>query len=268
MLDIKHVNISSFPRVLTSVLRSACATALAMVLLTGAVPAGADETELKLGNQILQEYEKQGIILRNTRYNAIVEPIAARMIPTGRGLYDEPFRFYVIHQKDPNAFAVPGGLMFINDALINLVHYEDELACVSGHEMGHVIHHDVMNRIKREQQTGVLLAVGQLLLGGRVASVANLALNLQALHFDRGIESSADRTGAELCAKAGYNPYGLVWMMEQFESLPGQTKTMEMFSDHPTEDHRIADLEAFFRSQPSVFAHFSSDKSTGRPLRK
>lgn len=231
-------------------------------------PAGADETELRLGNQILQQYEKQGIVLHDTRYDAIVKTIAARMIPTGRGLYDEPFRFYVIHQKDANAFAVPGGLMFINDALIDLVHYEDELACVSGHEMGHVIHHDVMNRLKREQQTGVLLALGQLLLGNRVASVANLALNLQALHFDRGIENAADRTGAELCAKAGYNPYGLVWMMEQFESLPNQTKTMEMFSDHPREDHRISDLETLFRSEPSVFGRFRDDKSTGRSIHR
>jgi predicted Zn-dependent protease len=248
--------------------RASTLAALVLLVAAAAPPAGADETELRLGNQILQQYEKQGIILHDTRYNAIVEPIAERMIPTGRGLYDEPFRFYVIHQKDPNAFAVPGGLMFINDALIDFVKYEDELACVSGHEMGHVIHHDVMHRLKREQQTGALLAVGQLLLGGRVASVANLGVGLQELHFDRGIESAADRTGSELCAKAGYNPYGLVWMMEQFESLPNQTKTMEMFSDHPRDDHRIADLETFFRSEPSVFAHFTDDKSTGRPLRK
>lgn len=227
------------------------------------IAAMADSTELRIGQQILQQYEKQGLVLHGTRYNASVDPIAERIAAAGAGLYDEPFKFFVLHNKQPNAFAVPGGFMFINDSLIDFVKTKDELACVSGHELAHVIHHDVMNRLKRTQQTGIWLALGQLLLGGRAASIASTALQIQSLHFDRKEETAADQTGSDICAKANFNPYGLVWMMEQFEKLPSQTRTMEMFSDHPREDHRISDLENHFKAHPAVFGKFNAAISSG-----
>jgi predicted Zn-dependent protease len=242
----------------------ACVAALALAIAPSIVRA--DPAELQIGQQVLQQYQRQGLIVRGNHADAVVQAVGRRLAAVARGLYDEPFRFYVVHQAAPNAFSVPGGYLFVTDALVKVVHTEDELACVTGHEMGHTIHHDVMNRLKREQQAGTWLALGQLLLGGRIASIASLALDIQALHFDREIETAADLTGADLCAKAGFNPFGLVWMMETFESLPGQTKTMEMFSDHPREDHRISDLEAHFRAHPELFAKFRNDKSTAKPL--
>lgn len=242
---------------------------LLLVLLSTIAPVvvSADSTELRIGQQILQQYQRQGLVLRGTRYNAALEPIATRMKSEGRGLYDEPFNFYVLHKEQPNAFSVPGGFIFVTDGLIDFVKMQDELACVSGHEMAHVIHHDAMNRLKRTQQTNIWLTIGHLILGGNVASIAALALNVQSLHFDRKVETDADFLGADLCARAGFNPYGLVWMMEQFEQQPDRTRTMEMFSDHPREDHRISDLEAHFKSDPTLFAKYSHSTSSGTPLK-
>ena len=238
---------------------------LAVLLLVPAVMS-ADPTELRIGQQVLQQYERQRLVMRGTRYNTILKPIAAKLSAAGRGLYDEPFRFFVLRSKAPNAFSVPGGYIFVTTSLIDIVKTKDELACVSGHEMAHVIEHDVMNRIKRTQQTGIWLTLGQLLVGGETAQIASIALDLQSLHFDRAVETEADKIGADLCTKAGFNPYGLIWMMEKFESLPGQTRTMEMFSDHPREDHRISDLEAHFKAEPGVFGKFTRDQTTAQAI--
>jgi predicted Zn-dependent protease len=226
----------------------------------------ADSAELHVGQQVLQQYDRQGLVLRGTRYNAILLPIGQKLAAAGGSLYDEPFKFVVLRGKMPNAFSAPGGYVFVTNSLIDLIKTKDELACVGGHEMAHIINHDVMNRLKRTQQTGIWLTIGQLLLGGGVAQTASIALSLQSLHFDRAVETGADIRGAELCAKAGYNPYALVWLMQKFESLPNQMRTMEMFSDHPREDHRISDLEAHFKAQPEAFGKFSPDQTTAQTI--
>lgn len=258
--------------------------ALQRVLVTAAVfvalaatagAALADEQERQIGEQAYQQIKASGLILEGTRYNRIVDEIGPRIARAAQGLYDEPFRFFVIHKSPPNAFAVPGGYMFIHDSLIDLVDTKDELACVAAHEISHVIHRDGMNRMRRNQRNNTLLAVGSIILGRSGQAVNTLGssyLALSSLHFDRGQESAADVTGSDICSNAGYNPYGLVWMMEKFEKISAGPKTagslqsMEMFSNHPREDHRIADLENHFAQNPSGFERFAHDVAHGTPI--
>jgi predicted Zn-dependent protease len=85
--------------------------------------------------------------------------------------------------------------------------------------------------------------------------------------YSREVETAADRKGAQTCAQAGSNPYGMIWLFEAFEKADtgGQ---MEMLSDHPTESHRIQDLQRLFSGDPALFGRFSSNIATATPLHR
>jgi predicted Zn-dependent protease len=79
------------------------------------------------------------------------------------------------------------------------------------------------------------------------------------------MESAADITGADVCAAAGYNPYGLVWLFQDFQNAdPNQLP--QLLSDHPSFNNRIQALLAHFRQNPAVFSRFSPDRKTAHPL--
>jgi predicted Zn-dependent protease len=186
----------------------------------------------------------------------------------GNAQYDYPFHFILVNEKQPNAFSVPGGNVYVTLPLMTFVHNKEELAGVLCHEMSHDIHHDVVHLAQKDQTTG-LVAVGlQILLGGRspiLGNAINILAQLQDLHFSRDVEENADRLGAENCARAGYNPWGMVWLFQQFEKAD-TGGSMEMLSDHPTDEHRISALEAEFRSEPDLFSRFSSSPATAHPM--
>jgi len=101
---------------------------------------------------------------------------------------------------------------------------------------------------------------GAILLGPTRAHVLAIALlgKLHALNYSREAESRADLTGADICAAAGTNPWGLVWLFQDFKNARPH-EIPQLLSDHPNDMNRIAALEKHFKSDPKVFGRFSSD---------
>ena len=126
---------------------------------------------------------------------------------------------------------------------------------------------------QKQQRTGTAYAIGgilaNVLTGGRASgtidTVANLGFSLQSVSFSRDVESAADRKGAQTCADAGSNPWGMVWLFQAFEKNDTGGR-FEMLSDHPTDSHRIEDLEAEFRADPATFGRFPSSVASATPL--
>ncbi|MBV8150129.1 MAG: M48 family metalloprotease [Candidatus Eremiobacteraeota bacterium] len=245
------------------------AAAIGAFALTAAIPASADQTEDQIGAQVYQQLAQKGEIINSSPDYNMLNPIAKRIKAVVDSQYDRPFRFILVHESQPNAFSVPGGNVYVTDALLKFVKNKEELAGVLCHETSHTIHHDVVNNMKKDQNLSMLATGLSLLLGGRGGGLANAALsmgaNLQALNFSREVETAADLKGSETCAEAGYNPWGMVWLFKQFEKADTGGK-MEMLSDHPNDDHRIADLERHFKQNPALFGKFSSDIATATPL--
>ena len=136
------------------------------------------------------------------------------------------------------------------------------------HETSHDIHHDVAHLQAKDQTTGLIATGLQLLLGGQSPLVANaigIAAQLQSLSFSRQVEEAADQKGAITCAQAGSNSWGLVWLMQAFSKAEAGGQ-MEMLSDHPTNQHRVAALEAEFRSNPALFRRFNPSISSAHPI--
>ncbi len=249
--------------------------ALSMSLLFGslaATPALAQQapSEQEIGQQVYAQLQQKGeIIARPNAMYSILDPIASRIKSVADPQYDYPFNFILVHEKQPNAFAVPGGNVYVTDSLINFVQNREELAGVLCHETSHDIHHDVINNNAKDQTTGTIIGILGALSGLNRSGLGQTAEGLVysgfTTKFSRSVERNADAKGALTCAQAGSNPWGMVWLFQNFEKASAGGN-IEFLSDHPTDDHRIADLRAEFAANPRAFGRFSSDITSGTAL--
>lgn len=151
---------------------------------------------------------------------------------------------------------------------MTLVQNKEELAGVLCNEVSHTIHHDVYDLYVKSQRVSLWATLGQLLLGqnSRIVSFAiDLLANVQVLRFSRDVEHNADVSGAYVCAQSGFTPWGMVWMMKRFLET-NKSNPPEFLSDHPTDSHRIADLEKLFADNPQTFARFNKLIANATPL--
>ncbi|MEO9169582.1 MAG: M48 family metalloprotease [Candidatus Baltobacteraceae bacterium] len=238
----------------------------ATVLPAAAYDQG-QQWELQVGQKEYRQLQSQGKIVTSSPYYKTLDPIARRIASVADAKYFVPFHFILVNDAQPNAFAVPGGNVYVTTSMMSFAKSQEELAGVLCHETSHDIHHDVYTIAQKDQN----LQIGATLLGllvGR-SDIGNFAVNFlanaQAMNYSRAVESSADRTGAYTCAAAGYNPWGMVWLFQRFETKPSGVP-LEMLSDHPRDDHRVSDLKTEFRSDPGTFGRFDSNPATAHPL--
>ena len=232
--------------------------------------AQAQDQEQQIGAQVYAELQQKGeIIPRPNALYTILDPIATRIKGVADPQYDYPFHFILVHEAQPNAFAVPGGNVYVTDSLMKFVQNREELAGVLCHETSHDIHHDVVNNNAKDQTTGTIIGILGALTGldrsGLGQTAESLAYSVQTTKFSRAVEHAADAKGAQTCAQAGSNPWGMIWLFQNFEKASAGGN-MEFLSDHPTDDHRIADLRAEFAASPRMYGRFSSDIASGTPL--
>jgi len=88
---------------------------------------------------------------------------------------------------------------------------------------------------------------------------------LHSLSYSRDVESRADITGSDVCAATGYNPWGLVWLFQDFQNA-NMGQVPQLLSDHPGNQNRVTALEKHFRATPSVFGKFNSDPKSAKPM--
>ncbi len=161
---------------------------------------------------------------------------------------DLPWHFGVIETAGVNAFAAPGGYILITRGLYEVLENESQLAGVLGHEIAHVIkrHHITVMQKQGWVQAGAS-AVGGVTGGSATGNlVRNAATNLVSEVFTKGLDKSAeyeaDHIGVVLAARAGYNPYGLVDVMQKLQARAGDASLGLLFSTHPHPTERLANL--------------------------
>lgn len=196
---------------------------------------------------------------------------------------DLPWAFAVIDTPTINAFALPGGRVFISTGLVAKLGNESELAGVLAHEIGHVMQRHQVTAIESARKTGLAQdglqsiaseRIGKSKLGGNpltgalTNAAAGEAIELVKNGFllrplDRSLEYEADRIGALLLAKAGYDPYGLISVIQKLATLkPEDSAASIAMSTHPTATDRLSELEKFtttldkFSTQPQVEDRF------------
>jgi predicted Zn-dependent protease len=241
---------------------------LASLASRSARPAAQEQAlddEQQIGKQVYDELRAKGEIVASSPLYDLLTPIATAITRTAQPRYQHPFKFYLVHEQQPNAFATAGGNVYVTDSLIYFVKNTEQLAGTICHEVSHTIHHDTMTLIEKERQIERREIGAAVLLGPTRARVLAIALlgKLRQLGYSRDVESAADVTGSDVCAASGYNPWGLVWLFQDFDAAD-TAQVPQMLSDHPSNQHRVATLKQHFKQNPAVFASFSSDVATAK----
>ena len=235
-----------------------------MLCVAVRVPSTAQDDqqteEQQLGDQTYQDLKSQGVLVQSSPLYDVLRPIEREITRVIQPQYPYPIHFYIVHNSEPNAFAAPGGNVYVIDSLMYFVHNREELAGTLCHETSHLLHHDSMRQMSHDDAILRRQIIAAILLGGGLGTViATQAVGeLDSLHYSRQAEESADLTGADNCAKAGLNPWGLVWLFQDFNAANMKTPP-EILSDHPDNANRIAALEAHFQANPALFGRYDSN---------
>ncbi|SRR6266542_1228701 len=225
------------------------------------------DPELAIGQGVFNELKaKKEIIESSPLYDALM-PVIEPIMRAAQPRYSHPFHVYLVHEAQPNAFATPGGNIYVVDSLLYFVKNKEQLAGTLCHEVAHTIHHDSMALLKKQKQLQAREVGAAVLIGPTRAHLLAIFLlgKLNSLGYSREAESRADLTGSDVCAAAESNPWGLVWLFQGFKNA--RTKEIpQLLSDHPNDQNRVDALERHFRSDPSVFGRFDSSPDTATPF--
>src|SRR6202521_6196640 len=201
--------------------------------------------DLKLGRQAAAEAEQQFPLLRDAEVNAYVERVGQRLVAAIPPEFQHPeFRHYfkVINARDINAFALPGGPMYVNRGMIEAARTEGEMAGVMAHELSHVaLRHGTAQATKAQKYAvgaGIAGILGTILAGPAAGQLAQLPIGAYFLRYSREYETEADLLGARIMANAGYDPRDLANMFRIIEAQGGGGGGF--LSDHPSPKNRYA----------------------------
>ena len=205
--------------------------------------------DAQIGAQSAVEAEQQLPIVRDASVNAYVNRLGQRLAANAGGP-EFRYQFKVVNASDINAFALPGGYIYVNRGVLEQARNEGELAGVLAHEISHVsLRHGTHQASKAYlTQAGISILGG--ILSGKVGqgtaqvinAVGGVGLNLLFLRYSRDLESQADVRGSQILAASGYTPADMVNFFHTLEGVDKARKT-SWLSDHPAPPDRIARIE-------------------------
>lgn len=206
------------------------------------------EDEVRLGTdarpQMLNEYG--GEVKSEELRNYVIE-IGRKLAAQTEGDNPTlPWEFALLDSDVINAFAIPGGKVFVSRGLAARMTNEAQMAGVLGHEIGHVTARHINEKMTRSTLANAGLGIIGVAIGAggdAIAGLADQAVQLTLLSYDRGQESEADELGMRYMTKVGYNPIGQLQLMQILKAAAGEGKQPEFMSTHPLPDTRIKRIE-------------------------
>ena len=207
--------------------------------------------DVKLGREAAAEAEKKMQLIPDSELGGYLERVGQRLAGAIPQEFQHPefhYSFKVVEARDINAFALPGGPMYVNSGMILASKSEDEMAGVMAHEISHVaLRHGTANVTKAQKYSMLsnIMGMGGAILGGPLGSVAQMGaqgVGVYLLKFSREYETEADLLGARIMANAGYDPRELANMFRTLESQGGGGGGPSFLSDHPSAKDRYAKI--------------------------
>ena len=203
------------------------------------------EQDIQLGETSAEEIMRQVVVLRDERTGAYVQQLGERVAAAAPG-YKFPYKFVVVASPEVNAFALPGGYVFVNEGAIEAARTEGELAGVLAHEIAHVsLRHGTTQASRAYLARTALSVINTVAAVGqgdfwRVAAVAGgVRVNRFFLRSNRAAELQADAEGARLLAEAGFDPRDMADFFERLHEREGEREDPAV-SDHPDPASRVA----------------------------
>ena len=222
----------------------------------GDAPMNRDQ-QIQMGFQAAsQVYQQMPVLPDSSPETQYIRKLGQKLVATIPAEHSWPFEFHVIPQKEINAFALPGGPMFVNVGTITAAENEAELAGVMAHEMSHVYMQHSAKQAGKTQTMSALAGIAGAILGATtdstLGSLAQAGIRFGAegliLKYSRGDEAQADAVGAVIMYRAGYNPQA---MADFFKKLAAQGSAGPQFlSDHPNPGNREEAIQKEIASWP------------------
>jgi hypothetical protein len=217
-----------------------------------------EQQEIAGGSKLAtQVYQEMPVLPDNAPVSQYVRQLGVRLVSYAPG-YKWPYNFHVVASEDINAFALPGGSIFINLGTIQAAETEAQLAGVMAHEISHVVMRHSTCNITKQQTYGTFASLGQLgasillgngKLGSAVAQGIGIGAGLGFLRMSRDYEKQADLLGAGILYDAGYDPRGLPQFFETIQAKNGGGGA-QFLSDHPNPGNRTEYVNAEIATLP------------------
>lgn len=214
------------------------------------------QQDIEMGQQSAAQIVREMPLMRDPQIVGYVQQLGAKLAAKAPG-EKFPYTFNVIGTKDINAFALPGGFVFVNAGAIAAARNEGELAGVMAHEIMHVsLRHGTNQATKAYLAKAGLGVLGSIAasqrdpgFAGILAQVGGAGANMLFLRFGRTAEHQADVEGARVMAQAGYDPRDMASFFKTLQEMGGQG-VPEFMSDHPDPGNRIASIAEIYKSLP------------------
>jgi Zn-dependent protease with chaperone function len=227
------------------------------------------QDDIKLGRKAATEAEKQYPVLNDTQSTRYVEEVGRRLVASIPPEFQHPeftYTFKIVNARDINAFALPGGPMYVNRGMIEAAKNEGEMAGVMAHEISHVaLRHGTAQQTKLNNPLNQILGIGAILGGAVVGGQAGAQLGSvfaagYFLRYSREYETQADTLGAQIMARAGYDPNDLANMFKTIERESGGSGGPDWLNSHPNPANRYKNIENEAR-----MLHISGDPIKNTP---
>jgi predicted Zn-dependent protease len=205
----------------------------------------SESQEIELGQQAKQEAEQTyGVYKEKPELSQYVEGIGKRLSQES-GRTNLPWSYEIVDDASVNAFALPGGPIFITRGILGHLNTEAQLAAVLGHETGHVAARHSANQMSKQQVAQLGLGIGSILSPtvASAAQVASVGLQVLFLKYSREDETQADELGFRYMTKAGYDPTQMIPLFQMLDGVSKQAgagKTPEWLQTHPDPGNRLA----------------------------
>jgi predicted Zn-dependent protease len=225
----------------------------------------SQQQEVQMGQEYATQINAQLPIVQDPELNRYVNVLGdsiARL--TSRA--DLDWHFFIVDSKEVNAFAVPGGFVYVNRGLIERTDRMDEVAGVLGHEIGHVLRRHTVKQMEKAQGANIGVTLACVLTSICNSQVAGAAINIAGgavfARFSRQDEAEADQEGFNNVVRAGISPVGMVTMfqklLEERKSRPAGVEAW--FLTHPLEEDRITAIQARINQiPPATLARLGTD---------
>jgi beta-barrel assembly-enhancing protease len=225
----------------------------------------SQQQEVQMGQEYAQQINAQLPIIQDPEVNRYIN-VLGDSISRLTSRKDLDWHFFIVDSKEVNAFAVPGGFVYVNRGLIERADKMDEVAGVLGHEIGHVLRRHTIKQMQKEQGANIGITLACVLTGVCGNGAANAAIQVGGgalfARFSRGDEAEADQEGFNNVVRAGISPEGMVTM---FQKLLEERKTRPAgveawFLTHPLEEDRITAIQARINQlPPNTLANLGTD---------
>jgi Zn-dependent protease with chaperone function len=201
------------------------------------------DQDVALGRSLSRQVEKQMPMLNDRRVDDYLNDLGQRLAAKAPGPQFH-YEFRCVNSREINAFALPGGFVFVYRGAIETALNEAQLAGIIAHEISHAALRHGTNQATKAEIWGAVGAIGGMVAGGSAAGIAsqiggNLAINATLLKYSRTAETQADVVGTQILHDAGYDNRALGQFFEQLDADAKGKKPVEFFADHPNYEHRL-----------------------------